>query len=136
MWELQPSEALPASEVLQAFSLPRLPRHPSPPLLVTEDSAKQTFPSAAPPQTTDSRNAQRLSCAPARPSPVSQAAAGVHTQPEEIKLRCSWPQPGFHFQTLWVKENQPAKEACILSSPACREPNTWQIYLVRIFTCH
>ena len=76
VWELQPSEALPASEVLQAFTLPRLPRHPAPPLLLfTEDSAKQTFPPAAPPQTADPRNSQRLSCAPARPSPVSQAAA-------------------------------------------------------------
>ena len=47
VWELQPSEALPASEVLQAFTLPRLPRHPAPPpLLFTVDSAKQTFPPA------------------------------------------------------------------------------------------
>ncbi|ELR59621.1 hypothetical protein M91_15046 [Bos mutus] len=64
---------------------------------------------------------------------AKEAAAGVHTQPEESKLRCSWPQPEFHFQTLCVKENQPAKEACILSSPACREPNTWQIYLLGRF---
>ena len=127
VWELRPSEALPASEVLQAFTLPRLPRHPAPSLLVTEDSATRRRLQA--PET------RSVSPAPPRDRLRFRRLllSGVHTRPEENKFGCSWLQPG---KTMWVKDNQPAKEACILSSPACREPNTWQIYLVRSFTCH